>query len=133
MPVDDTAAAVIGTKLDLLKEDIGRRLDDHRDDIRSMRAEMATNYVHQGAYQAEYGRMSDRIGNVEADVVELRTSLATQFLDTHGHIDRRFNEIVEKVHEERLSRRWVIGLVVSVVLGLLASATAVAIAVISGH
>ena len=126
MPVDDTAAAVIGTKLDLLKEDIGRRLDDHRDDIRSMRAEMATNYVHQGAYQAEYGRMTDRIANVEADVIEIRTSLAAQMVDLHGHIDRKFAEMT-------ISRRWVVGLVATVVLALLSSATAIAIAVITGR
>jgi hypothetical protein len=141
MPVDDTAAAVIGTKLDLLKEDIGRRLDDHRDDIRSMRSEMASNYVNQQAYQAEYGRMADRIQNVESDVVEIRTSLATQFIDVHGHIDRRTGEIGEQVKQRldefgqqikdlRDARRFTVTQLVLIGLALLGSVTAVSVAFI---
>ena len=148
MPVDDMSAAVIATELRLLKEDLGRRLDDHRDDIRSMRAEMSSNYVHQQAYQAEYGRVSDRIANVESDVVEIRTSLATQFVDVHGHIERRFNEITEQVKERfeeitnqcksRLDeiveqRRFTVGQAVLIGSALLASATAIVIALIGTH
>lgn len=120
---------VIAEQVKLMKEDLGRRLDDHREDIRAMRTEMASTYVHHQAYQAEYGRITDRIAGVEADVVELRTSLATQFVDVHGHIDRRFGEIMAQAKDDRLSRRWVIGVLVTVTLGLLASCTAIAIAV----
>lgn len=114
---------VIAEQVKLMKEDLSRRLDDHREDIRGMRSEMSSSYVHHQAYQAEYGRVTDRIANAEADIVEMRTSLATQFIDIHGHIDRKFDEI-------KMSRRWVAGVMVTVILGFLSSATAIAIAVI---
>lgn len=124
MPVDDASAAVIATELRLLKEDLGRRLDDHRDDIRGMRSEMASNYVNQKAYQAEYGRLTDRIGNVETDVAELRVTIKASIVELHGHIDRKLDEL-------KVSRWRMVGLIVTVVLGLLSSATAVVVAVVA--
>jgi hypothetical protein len=126
MPVDDTAAAVLGAKLDMLSADIGRRLDEQRDDIRLMRSELPKHYVGQQAYQAEYGRLSDRIQNVEADVIEIRTTINTSLEALRGHLDRKFAE-------QGVSRRWMIGLAVTVALGLLSSATAVVIAVIAAN
>lgn len=124
MPVDDTAAAVIAAKLDMLKDDIGRRLDDHRDDIRSMRGEMAANYVNQQAYQAEYGRLTDRIGNVEADVIEVRTTIKAEIVALHGHIDRKLDEL-------KMSRWRMVSLSVTVALALLGSVTSVAVTLIA--
>lgn len=123
---DETAVAVIATEVRLMKDEIGRRLDELRTEQRDTRTEMSANFVHHTAYQAEYGRVTDRIANVESDVIEIRTSMATQIIDLHGHIDRKFAEMT-------ISRRWVVGMVITVVLALLSSATAIAIAVITGH
>lgn len=123
---DETGIAVVAAEVRLMKEDLGRRIDELRTDQREGQAAMASHFVHQAAYQAEYGRLTDRIGNVESDVVEIRTNLSTQIFDLHGHIDRKFEEMT-------VSRRWIIGVVVTVVLAFLGSATAIGIAVIAGH
>lgn len=137
---------VIATELRLFKEELSRRFDEQRDlggrqsealalELRQLRTDMTSNYVSHQAYQAEYGRVTDRIANVEGDVVEMRTSLATQFVDVHGHIDRRFEEITAAIKarfdETKDQRRWTWGQVVLIGLGVLAAATTVAVALIS--
>jgi hypothetical protein len=106
---------VIATELRLFKEELSRRFDEIRDDVRNMRSDMATNYVHHQAYHSDIGRVNDRIANVEADVVDLRTTIAA-----------------DKA-ERNTESRWTKGQIVTAAVAILMAAIAIAAALIEAH
>lgn len=111
--------AILATEVRMSRDELTRRFDEQGKAFTELRKEMTTNYVTREHHSSDIGRLTDRTVNVESDLVDLRTSSAASLVEIHGHIDRKFEAVMEQLKTQQDARRWSIGQTITVV-GILA-------------
>lgn len=97
--VANSSNEVIATELRLFKEELMRMMADYRDELRSMRQDMSSNYVHHKVYQSDQARQDDRTHDLDSDMLEVKTTIGAMGVELHGHIDRRVDEVTVLVNK----------------------------------